>query len=101
MVDSGKELIEGLLHKPVVFTNHSVSFTRTSLSIDKYTRVIPIQNIIQELVADVVEDIFLGGRGRKDFIESKLVLFKLDLSLSVCQYALLLLVGLYSYEDLD
>ena len=89
------------MHEPVVFTNHSVSFTRTSLPIDKYTRVIPIQNIIQELVADVVEDIVLGGRGRKDFIESELVLVKLDLSLSVCQYALLLRVGLYPNEDLD
>lgn len=90
-----------MLHKPVVFTNHSVCFTRTSLPIDKYTRVIPFQNIIQELVTDVVEDIFLGGKGRKDFIKSKPVLVKLDLSLIVCKYALLLRVGLYSYEDLD
>ncbi len=49
----------------------------------------------------MVEDIVLGSRGREDFIESELVFVELDLGLGVCQYALLLRVGLYPNEDLD
>jgi hypothetical protein len=89
-VDSGKELIEGLLHESVIFTDHGVGFAGSSLSIDKNTRVVSIEDVIQELIADVVKDVVLGSRGREDFIESELVLIELDLGLGKSQYALLL-----------
>lgn len=45
-VDSSKELSERLLHKTIVFANHCVSLSRPSLSINKYTWVVPIKDII-------------------------------------------------------
>ncbi len=100
-VDSGKELVEGLLHKSVIFADHGVGLAGSSLSIDKDTRVVSVKDVIQELIADVVKNVVLGGRGRKDFIESELVLFELDLGLGKSQYTLLLCIGLYPNVNLD
>ena len=49
----------------------------------------------------MIKNITLGGRRREYFIESELMFVELDLSLGVCEYALLLRVGFYPNEDLD
>ncbi len=72
-VYSGKKLSKRLLHQTIVLSNHSMSFTRSCLSIHKDTRIISVEDISQESVSDMVKNINLGSRSWKDFIKTKLM----------------------------
>ena len=72
-----------------------------SLAVDKNTRIVAVEESVQEFIADVVEDVRLGGRRGEYFIESELMFVEFDLCFGVCEYALLLRVGFYPNEDLD
>ncbi len=78
-----------------------MGLARASLSVYKNTRIVAIEDIVQKLIANMIKNITLSGRRREYFIESELMFVELDLSLSVCEYALLLRVGFYPNEDLD
>jgi hypothetical protein len=78
-----------------------VGLAGASLAVYKNTRIVAIKDIVQQLIANMIKNITLGGRRREYFIKSKLMFVELDLSLGVCEYALLLRVGFYPNEDLD
>ena len=45
-VDSGEELVEGLLHESVVFADHGVGLARACLSVDKDAGVVTIEDVV-------------------------------------------------------
>lgn len=93
--------MEGLLHNPIVLADHGMSFTWAGLSVYENTRVVAVEEIAQELIADMVEDVGLGGGGREDFVERELMLFEFDLCFSERDDALILGVGSDPNENLD